>query len=288
MIWFLLSISAAFFVSIQDVIRKKALKNIDNYVFTWGMIFFSFIFLVPLLFFIEIPKLWDNFFYTLFIAWILNTITAILYVKALKESDLSLVSPIVTFTPLFLLITSPIILAEYPNIKAILWVIFVVFWAYILNIKEYKNWILKPILYIFQNSWARNMFIVAFLWSITSNLDKIWVSNSSPIFRIISTNIFIFTILSFLVFYKTKNIFQKILPHYKIFLCLSFLHFTSLFFQMTALSLLPVIYVITLKRLSAMFSVFFWHFIFKEKNIKHKIIWVIIMLIWTAIITFLK
>lgn len=288
MIWFILSILTALSVSIQDIFKKKALQNMDNYIFTWGMSLFSMIFIFPLLFITGIPHLWENFYYALIVSWLINTATMILYVKAMQESDLSLISPLVTFTPLFLLISSPLIVNEIPSLYSIIWVFVLVIWAYTLNIKDRKKSLFKPIKSLLSDSWARKMFLVAFLWSISSNFDKVWVLNSSPIFWVISVNIFVLIMLTPIIYYKSKTKVLEIIPNYKIFIIISVIHFLWLFLQMTAISFMSVIYVIAIKRLSAVFSVIFWHIIFKEKNIRDRLIWVIIMIIWVIFITLLK
>ncbi|MCK5347207.1 MAG: EamA family transporter, partial [Candidatus Heimdallarchaeota archaeon] len=97
MVWFIFAFSAAFFKSLKDVFSKKSLKDIDEYIASWSLRFFTLPFLVPLLFFIEIPSLGDQFWTALFVSGSLNIVTTIFYMKAIKYSDLSLTVPIVAF-----------------------------------------------------------------------------------------------------------------------------------------------------------------------------------------------
>ncbi len=68
MIWFIFSILTAFFESMKDVFSKKSLKNIDDYIVSWSYSFFSLPFLIPILFFMEIPSLSIQFWIILIIA----------------------------------------------------------------------------------------------------------------------------------------------------------------------------------------------------------------------------
>src|SRR3990167_6087725 len=191
MLWFIFSFLTAFFESLKDVFSKKSLKNIDEYVVSWSLRFFALPFLVPLLFFIEIPSLGNKFWLALLIGGSLNVITTILYMKAIKHSDLSITVPMVTFTPLFLLLTSPLIVGEFPSFFGLIGVLLIVAGSYTLNIKQRHEGYLAPFKALLKEKGPKLMLLVAFIWSITSIIDKIGVQNSSPIFWVIAINIFI-------------------------------------------------------------------------------------------------
>ena len=67
MIWILYSFLTAFFTSLKNVFSKKSLKNIDEYIAAWALRFFALLFLLPLLFFIEIPVIGNQFWLALLI-----------------------------------------------------------------------------------------------------------------------------------------------------------------------------------------------------------------------------
>jgi len=136
MLWFIFSILTAFFESLKDVFSKLSLKHVDVYMVSWSYRFFSLPFLLPLLLFIPIPALGGLFWPALIAATCTVTITTILYMKAIQHSDISITVPIVSFTPLFLLITSPLIVGEFPNIFGLIGVLFIVIGSFTLNIGE--------------------------------------------------------------------------------------------------------------------------------------------------------
>ena len=115
MLWLIPAILAAVFESVKDVFSKKSLKDIDIYTISWALRFFALPFLLPLLLFIKIPALGNEFWSALLINGILNVVATILYMKAIKESDLSVTIPMIAFTPIFLLVTSPLLVGEFPN-----------------------------------------------------------------------------------------------------------------------------------------------------------------------------
>src|SRR3989338_665803 len=113
--WLFLSFLVAVMTATQDILNKKALKGCDIYVVTWAWWFFSLPFLLgysavagPVSI---VPGFWNILFYsTIFV-----TAGVIFYIKALKEEDLSLSVPMLNFSPLFLLVLSPLMLKEYPS-----------------------------------------------------------------------------------------------------------------------------------------------------------------------------
>ena len=278
MVWFILAFLTAFFESMKDVFSKKSLKDIDEYVVAWALRFFALPFVLPLLFFIEIPSLNNQFWLALIVGGTLNVITTILYIKAIKLSDLSITMPIVTFTPLFLLITSPLIVGEFPTISGVIGILLIVIGAYTLNLKKKSEGYFAPFKALLKEKGPRLMLIVAFIWSITANFDKVGVVNSSSLFWVVSINIFIAAFLSPIMLYKSRsNIkqtlnIQTLLP---VGLFSGLIHIT----QMTAISLTLVAYVIAIKRTSTIMSVLWGWLIFKEKGIKERLLGTVIMVL---------
>jgi len=128
------------------------------------------------------------------------------------------------------------------------------------------------------------MFIVAFLWSITSSIDKIGVQNSSSIFWVIAINAFIAAIMLPVMLYKPKS-FKNVAENLKVLVPMSLFSVVSLIFQMISISLTLVAYVISIKRTSAIISVLLGKIIFKEKNIGERLLGSVIMIIGVLLIT---
>ena len=285
MVWILFGLLTAFFESMKDVFSKKSLKNINEYSFSWSLWFLSMIFLLPFLIFIKIPILGDRFFLALFVSGFLNLIETILFMKSIKISDLSITIPLITFTPLFLLITSPIIVGEFPSYLGLIGVFLIVIGSYVLNFKSDHKGYLAPFKSLLTEKGPQFMLLVAFIWSITSNFDKIGVQNSSPIFWVISISTFLTLFLLPIMLYKSRNNAKQFKTNYKILILAGLYAALGLIFQMMAINLTLVSYVISLKRTSALMSVFWGYFIFKEKDIKKRLIGALIMVVGVLCIT---
>jgi uncharacterized membrane protein len=277
MIWFIFALLTAFFESLKDVSSKKSLKNIDVYIVSWSFRFFALLFLLPLLLFIEIPPLGREFWTVLPVAGVLGTIATILYMKAIKSSEISITIPMITFTPLFLLITSPIIVNEFPNFAGLIGVLLIVTGSYLLNVRERNNGYIAPFRKLLSEPGPKLMLLVAFIWSISSNFDKIGVLNSSPIFWVIAVDIFLTLILTPIMLYRSRGNLGQIRTGFKALIPIGLFSALTLIFQMNAIKLALVAYVISVKRTSAIMSVLLGYFIFREKGIKERLIGVMVM-----------
>ena len=181
MIVFIFAFLTAFFESTTDLFSKRGLQAVDEYIASFSFRIFALPFLFPLVFVFGIPHLNINYLIALIIDGLLNLVTIILYMRAIKASDLSITVPLVAFTPLFLLVTSPLMLGEFPAPLGIVGVLLIVFGSYLLNIRSLSKGLFGPFKSLVKEKGPKLMLIVAFLFSITSNIDRIGVQNSSPI-----------------------------------------------------------------------------------------------------------
>ncbi len=284
-LWFPLSVSTAFSESLFDLFGKKCFtRPVNEYAVAFLMRLTATLFFVFFLPFINIPQLDKEFYTTLCISGSINILATVLYVKAIRQSDLSLVAPLLTFTPLFLIVTSPLILGEYPSRLGMAGIFLIVGGSYLLNAHKHKEGFLAPFRYLLGERGSRYMFIVAFIWSISANYDKIGVRHSSPILWSFALEASIaLGLLIALPFTRRPDHapVQTVLPQAALSgLCGGI----ALAIQMAAIQLTYVPYVISIKRTSTLFSVLWGHFIFKEKGLKERLLGTSIMLLGVALI----
>lgn len=102
------------------------------------------------------------------------------YVRAIELADVSLVAPLLSLSPLFMLLTSWVMLSEVPDGKGLAGILIVVVGTYFLAGGE-AGLDLDPLLRLVEDPGPRWALLVAFLWSITANIDKLSVEASSPL-----------------------------------------------------------------------------------------------------------
>jgi uncharacterized membrane protein len=287
MLWFVLASATAFFSASRDLFSKFVLKEIDEYVMAWAVTFFSLPILLAALFLEGVPEIGSNYLVTLVLAGTILIVALILYMRAIRYSDLSITVPMVAFTPLFLLFTSPILVGEFPDLTGLIGVLLIVAGSYTLHIDRTSAGLLQPFKALVREKGPKLMLIVAFIWSFTANLDKIGIQNSSPVFWVTSTTLFSSPVLFSLAFFRSRENLGAARRNIKELLTIGAINGTMLICQMTALSLALVAYVISVKRMSVVIAVLFGYIFLKERNVRERLLGAAIMVVGVLLITLL-
>ena len=283
MLWVLYTLLSAFSWATADAFTKKA-SSVDSYILILSRFLYGAPFVLLVLLFIPIPRVDHIFWLVLVLDIIIEILAWILYVKALKISPLSLVVPLISLTPVFLVFTSFIILNEIPSAIGFFGILMVVIGAYILNLNGSGKGFLEPFKLIVKEKGCMYMIIVAFLFSITANLSKILVQRSSPVFSgamHLSLMSVTFLVISFLI--SRRNIVQLKSNFWALFPIGIFFSLMVIFHNL-AITMVIVPYMMSIKRTNSIFSVLYGWLLFKEKNVPTRLIGAVIMLIGAGLI----
>ena len=285
MAWFFYSLLAAFCVSITDALCKELLSQADEYVVIWGKFAFALPFLAGLLVSISFPLL-DVHFWYLALVWVpLEILALILYIKAIKLSPLSLTIPFLAFTPLFLVFTGFVMLKEVLSIQGLIGIMLIVSGSYFLNFHTVTAGLLSPFKAIFHEKGSWLMLIVSALFSINSILGKMAIQYSSPEFYSVLL-VVIMTVFTFpLPLWNTKHLGRQIWKNKAMLTWIGLANAVMIFSHTKAIVLTNVAYMISIKRLSLLFSVYFGYYFFHEKNIKERALGSCIMLAGAVMIS---
>ncbi len=283
--WLGFSFLTALFEASKDVLGKKSLEKYDEYAVSWALRIYALPFLLPLLFFAGPLKLGPGFWWALLVGGGLNVITTILYMKAIKASDLSVTVPMVTFTPLFLLVTAPVIVGEFPSPRGIAGIVLIVCGSYLLNLKERKKGIWAPFKAILKEKGPRLMLVVAFIWSITSPVDKVGILNSSVFHWVVAVHLFSVVAMVPVVAWFSRGKAAQVWKRPGVLVPLGLINGLKSICQMAAIRLALVAYVISIKRTSAVLAVIMGVLIFKESGFRERLVGVIIMVLGVVLIT---
>jgi drug/metabolite transporter (DMT)-like permease len=182
MLWVILAIIGAISNSAYYIIIKNHITDRDPRILTaLGMLISA-----VLLLFISaaqgFPLIGPEYYSAVIISGILNIIGLSLIFRALESSDLSLSMPMLSFTPVFLIGTSYLLLHEVPSVAGAVGICIIVSGSYVLNISGEHKHLLDPVKSMVQNRGSWYMLIVAFLFAASINYDKIAMLNSDPVF----------------------------------------------------------------------------------------------------------
>ncbi|MFO0793517.1 MAG: DMT family transporter [Candidatus Brocadiaceae bacterium] len=285
--WLPLSLLCAFFIASADALCKKSLSQSDEYLIGWVRCGFAAPFLLIILFFIKIPALDLHFFLALIFLLPLETTALILYMKAIKRSPLSLTLPFLALTPVFMIGTSYLILGEKVDTYGMVGILFTSIGAYLLNVTTTRKGILEPFRAICRERGSLYMILVAFIYSITSNLGKMAILHSSPLF-FSATYLPMLAIAAFpVLMWKNQGRPKIVFSHVGLFSLIGLAVALSTIAHFLAVNLIEVSYVISVKRTSLLFGIMYGALWFKEKNITERLIGGIVMIIGVIIITVL-
>ncbi len=183
----------------------------------------------------------------------------------------------VTFTPLFLLLTSPLLLGESPSPLGMAGVLLIVLGSYLLNIHHRSRGYLAPFRALLSEPGPRLMLLVALLWSITANVDKIGLQHSSPMFYGFAINAFLALALLPLALRRLRLTGQGLRADFGNLLAIGGAGGLTIVCQMAALNLAIVPYVIAIKRTSTIMSVLWGALLFKEANLRERLLGTVVM-----------
>jgi len=286
--WLILSLLTAFFTAFSALMSKKATAYFNRV---------YLILLVPLLTSAVLLStsnlviLDSRFFLYLLLSASLSFATSNLQLWAYEHGEISQLFPLVNFTPFFMLLTSPVLLGEYPSAGGIVGVLLIIFGAYILHLESGQTDFLAPLKLVWKSKPSMDMVGVAFLWSLNGAVDKmgILVSNPGIWGGSVKLSVAVLTLAFFPLYVRKKHLKIKkkqfspskihyiILPAvFSVLILLTSFH---------AYTLTNVAYVISVKRLSSLIVIILSQYMFREKNILQRLTGGVIMLAGVLIIS---
>jgi uncharacterized membrane protein len=181
-LWIVLSLLSAFSLATSDALTKKIITPSNEYVIAWFRIVYSLPALALAAALTPVPALDRTFFLAFCSALPLELLAILLYYKALRLSPLSLSLPFLSFTPVFLMLFSWIIMGEAVSLIGGLGIALIALGGYGLNLSSLRTGPLGPIRAVARERGSLYMLIVALIYSATSALGKLAIAHSAPAF----------------------------------------------------------------------------------------------------------
>ena len=288
MLWIPLSLACAFSLATTDALTKKVIPQYDVYLLAWVRNIFAAPIFIIALFLVKTPHLDIYFVLAVLTGLPLEILSVVLYLKSIKLSPLSVTTPFLALTPAFLIITSYIMLGESPDLSGFAGILLITLGAYLLNLSSFKDGILAPLKAVLRERGSVLMIFVAFIYSITSNICKIGMNHSSPVFFASSYYLLLTILLTVFAKKKITNYswFKTgSLAGIKSFSLIGFFYGLMVITHFTSMSLTNVAYMISVKRTSLIFSVLYGKLMFGEEKIRERLLGSVVMLIGVALIT---
>ena len=278
-LWIVLSLISAFSLATSDALTKKIITPSNEYVIAWLRIVYSLPALIAAMVLTPVPSLDGTFFLTFCAALPLEVLAILLYYKALRISPLSLSLPFLSFTPVFLMLFSRVIMGEAVSLIGGVGIALIALGGYGLNLSSLRTGPLGPLKAVLRGRGSMYMLVVALIYSVTSVLGKLAITHSSPAFFGV-TYYFALAIclLPVIVFLSGGRRFvaelrgtarAALLPG-----AFDAVHSVTHFF---AVSMANVAYMISIKRLSLIIGSVYGFVLFGERNVRERLVGAVLM-----------
>jgi drug/metabolite transporter (DMT)-like permease len=283
MSWFLLVITAVFFIVFETILEKKTLSEARTFGFAAMFVFGNAIISIPFLFIADVSQVNWYLLIIIYIASLFSTITTLLIFKAMKHGAISEVAPILATLPLIVSLFAFLFLGETMNAIQITGLFLMATGIMFLEFKNFKsdNGIFRK----GRKRYLLYIILCLVLGGIGAIFDKSILSglniNSLAYLSVIQ----IFIAINYLIFIGFKpNLFpdfkSDLFKFWKIVLLISFFAFIHRYLYVSAIKMAASIgLVVAVYRLSSLFNVFIGKKFFGENDILKKIIATIIILV---------
>jgi len=282
--WIVWAITCASLNAAASALIKRAARDGGAVAVT----FWEFVFALPLaagaLLWTGSPPIDPGFWTALAAGVALNIVALTLRNLGLKLSPLSVSIPLLSFTPVFLIVTEAAVLGDRPGPRGIAGILLIVAGAYALNLSEVRGGVLEPVRTVLRDRGCQLMLVVAALWSVTSVIDKVAVTRSSPVFYLAAFHAgFVAGYLPVLAWRRAAG--AALRPRlWRAYALIAVIHFGSILAQMIAIQMTLVSYVIAIKRSGMLLSVLIGVVFFGERGLRERLAGAMLMSIGVALV----
>jgi len=269
--WFALTLLSAFFLATADALSKRFLAYYRPGELVLVRFGVAGALLLPLLLSQTWPAPPAAFWGWVALLMPLEILAMWLYMRAIRESPLSLTLPYLAFTPVFNVLTGYLLLGERVSLAGFAGIVLVVCGAWLLNLKAVRDdtgWrIFAPFRAIASERGSRLMLITSAIYSMTSVLGKAALLHVTPAFF----GPFYFVALGGVtaLIFGSRNIGtwralgRHPLAHLAIGGCMAVMVVTHFY----AIEHIEVAYMIAVKRISLLFGMLYGAWLFHEQGL---------------------
>jgi drug/metabolite transporter (DMT)-like permease len=266
--WAFWAFGAAVLASFNPILYKRMLRDADTIVVVWSVNLLSLplLSLFALVLAPRVPALDWLFAFGVLGSAGLNVIAHLASTRALKLADVSFVTPLLVFSPVFTVVISAIFLGEMPSVRGLLGVGLVLAGAYWLNHNSGAGW-LAPFKSLVRTPGVVLVLLAGLLWAITPLFERTAIQHTtpeSPRFTALVATTLLALMLTLVVVARGNTAIRQLSPRARELSLAVLIAGIAPVFGYTAFSLGLVGYVTTLFKLSTVMTVI-WGFLFLKE-----------------------
>jgi uncharacterized membrane protein len=286
--WVILALGAALLTSFNPILYKRLLKDANPLVVVWFVNLLG----LPLLGIFtwtltpRLPQLDWVFVFAVLASSGLNVIAHLANTKALQKEDVSLVAPLLIFTPVFTLLVAAFTLGELPSWRGLIGVGLVLIGAYWLNRSSGAGW-LAPFKKLSLKPGVLLVLLAGLLWAVTPVFEKLAIQHTSPQnprLAAFAVEIIMVLLMTLPVMARGRRFFGKLTVHRRELLLAGLISGIAPVLGYSAFGLGLVGYVTTLFKLSTVLTVFWAACLLKEGGLAQRLPASLIMVVGAILI----
>ncbi len=276
--WYFFATLAALLTAAFTIIEKKTLLKEHAMEFSTVLAIFNFLIALVLLPYIN----FDFPIKTLglmYLASVFGSIAFLFVAKSVRHMDVSIVSPLMTFSPAIVVVLAFFILGEKVTSLQLSGILLLIIGSYVLEAENHGT--KKIFTKTFKSNYFYYIFLALILYGFCSIFDKLILRAVSPLTYIPIIQFFIainFIILICIFHNGFDGIKHGVRSAGKWIFLVAILVTSSRLFYAQAVSMTYVSLVIPIKRMSAFFATVVGGKVFHEKNLTQRVLACVIML----------
>lgn len=288
--WFILALSAALLTSFNPILYKRMLKDGDVIVVVWGINLLALPLLgsFALVLTSKFPE--TDWLFALSVTGSagLNAIAHIASTRALKIADVSLVTPLLIFSPVFTVLIAAVFLGEIPSPLGLFGVGLILTGAYWLNRESSADW-LAPFRTLVLSPAVTLVLLAGLLWAITPLFEKTAILHTNPEnprLAAFAVDALLVIILTPKVLMRGKEPVEKLFLHRREFFLAGLIAGVAPVLGYTAFSLGFVGYVTTIFKLSTLMTMLWSFLLLQEHGLKQRLPAAVLMVAGVILLAF--
>jgi drug/metabolite transporter (DMT)-like permease len=287
MLWFILALGTAFFSALEAVVVKKWLGHLSRCdmlacFLGWSWPMFALYIMIrgwqPLA-----PEFWQ----ALLVMLPLNILGTFIQYEAIRSAPISLIMPLMAFTPAFMIVTGFVFLGELPSPAGLAGIACIVAGSWILNAKtSSRTALLEPFIAIFRVRGSRYALYASIIWAIGAVFSKRMAMAGDPFYA----GAMFFTIHNVVLvgglLLTGKASWRTMLRHPVAGIASGATLVAHIACHYISITMVAAAYMISIKRLNGVISVAMGGLFFKDENVRGRFVGAAVMALGAGIIAF--
>ncbi len=272
--WAAPALAVALLTSLNPILYKGLLARARPVEVVWSVVGGA----LPILAVVTIawtpvwPAVNASFFLAVGASAVLNALAHLALARALAVADVSLVTPMLSFSPVFTLLLSAVTLGEVPSPRGLAGVALVLLGAYGLNGGLSARWS-SPLRALAASPAVRLVMLAGLLWAVTPVMEKLAIQHTAPpsprVTALAANGLLVVVLTPFAL--RTGRSALTVFARRREWLLAAGIAGVAPALGYTAVNLGPVGYVTTLFRLSALFSVIWGAWLLREPGLRRRL-----------------